>query len=579
MSTLFKQIVDQNIEREERVLIAERRAKDKLLDKQSNDLKIDVNLELNQSAQRKRENKNLSISHVYTYEDLEPHDVLLMQVPNINESGYYSGIVALKSYMQKYNSDISVKIIDPVIDYFHSNPPNKESEFFRLFNTYSEQGNFSLLYEHDEIYDIVENFISKYIEKGNPKFLGFSIIDGNIDATLAISKLVKEKWPDVKLVLGGNGVQMMNNGYLPSGDYNFDFYYWLDYIIRGDGEHTFVELVESDQTPESLMKIKGLIWQRGKEEISNQKYKFYEISGKTIKVTWVQNFGRENTSLDILPYPDYSDLQENFYYKKSYGDSIPLIFSRGCPYRCTFCSVPQFIPLFRYRPLDNVLEEMESWVEQNKRGFFCHDSIVNGDPSWTEKLCNAIIDKGWGDGFIKWGGNFRLQKPMRDIETLKLYNKAGVEWMITGLESASEPVLKHMKKYGSIQGTREIFENIREVNKNNERPIKVMLQLIIGYLNEGEEDFQKTMDFVEEFHDCIHEVLTCSAFLLWWPLKLSWEEEGNFLKFKNAAEWETEYSTTSERLDRLNRIEKLFKKLDIPHNIYNRGLYEEELAK
>ena len=95
------------------------------------------------------------------------------------------------------------------------------------------------------------------------------------------------------------------------------------------------------------------------------------------------------------------------------------------------------------------------------------------------------------------------QVPMRNLETLKLYNNAGVDRMIIGLESASDPVLKHMKKYGSIKGNREIFENIREVNKTSKRPIKIMLQLIIGYLNEGEEDFQKTMDFVEEFHDVI----------------------------------------------------------------------------
>ena len=58
-----------------------------------------------------------------------------------------------------------------------------------------------------------------------------------------------------------------------------------------------------------------------------------------------------------------------------------------------------------------------------------------------------IIDKGWGDGYIKWGGNFRIQMPMRDINNVRLYNKAGVEWMISGLESASKPVLRHMKKY------------------------------------------------------------------------------------------------------------------------------------
>jgi hypothetical protein len=106
-----------------------------------------------------------------------------------------------------------------------------------------------------------------------------------------------------------------------------------------------------------------------------------------------------------------------------------------------------------------------------------------------------------------------------------------------------------------------------------------MLQLIIGYLNEGEEDFQKTMDFVEEFHDVIHEVLTCSAFLLWDPLEKSWKKEGKYLEYKNNVEWETEYNTVDDRLDRLDRIEELFKKLDITYNVYHRGVYKQKIAK
>ena len=87
------------------------------------------------------------------------------------------------------------------------------------------------------------------------------------------------------------------------------------------------------------------------------------------------------------------------------------------------------------------------------------------------------------------------------------------------------------------------------------------------------------MDFVEEFHDVIHEVLTCSAFLLWGPLEESWKKEGKYLESKNTVEWETEYNTVDDRLDRLDRIEKLFKKLDITYNIYHRGVYKQEMAK
>jgi organic radical activating enzyme len=558
---MFEEIVAQNLSREERIA----RNESRVLDKQE-DLKIDINLELSQSKEGKERGRRIRLKHRFIYKTIEKQDILLMQAPNINESGYYSGIVALKSFMKKYNSDISVKIIDPVIDYFYANPPDKKSKFLADFNTFNRPGEFWILFGHEEIYKIFE-YICFYIDKAKPRFFGFSTIDGNIDATLALSKLVKEKYPKLKVMIGGNGVQMMKGGLAPSNNYDIDHYHWLDYIVRGDGEHTLTELVNSDESPESLMKIQGLIW----------KDRIEKINEDTIQVYWNVNFKRTETSMDILPYPDYSDLRDNYYYKKSYGDSTPLLLSRGCPYRCTFCSVPTFVPLFRYRPLENVIEEMEHWVKRRKRSFFCHDSIVNGDPVWLKNFCETIINKGWGDGYVKWGGNFRLQKPMRDIETLKLYNKAGAEWMISGLESASEPVLKHMKKYGSMRGTREIFENIREVNKNNKRPIKVMLQLIIGYLNESDEDFQKTMDFVEEFHDVIHMVLTCSLFLLWPPLLKQWEEEGEYIDFKSGVEWTTKYNNTEKRLERAHAIEKLFKKSKIDYNIYHRGIYEAEI--
>ena len=563
-STLLESVVAQSLPREERIKRVEERA----LDKQE-DIKVDINIEIgHQSRDAKAASLEKGIilnpGHSLRYKTIKKQDVLLMQAPNINESGYYSGIVSLKSYITKFAPEIKCTVIDPVIDYFYQNPPDKKSMFMNEFNTYSHQGEFHRLMEYPEIYEI-RDYIGKYIDRAKPSFIGFSTIDGNVDASLALSKLIKEKYPEIKVMLGGNGIQMMKNGFAPTKTYDYDYYHWLDFIVRGDGENTLTELLRSDLAPESLMKIQGLIW---KEDT-------HVINKDTKKVRWIENYKRDNTGMDILPYPDYSDLKNNFYYKKSYGDSTPLILSRGCPYRCTFCSVPTFVPLFRYRPLENVIEEMDHWVKQNKRGFFCHDSIVNGDPVWLKNFCETIIEMGWGDGFVKWGGNFRLQKPMRDLETLRLYNKAGAEWMISGLESASEPVLRHMKKYGSMRGTREIFENIREINRNNKRPIKIMLQLIIGYLNETEEDFQKTMDFVEEFHDVIHEVLTCSLFLLWPPLLKQWEDEGNWIDFTDGVVWTTEYSDVTTRLKRAERIEELFIQLKIPYNIYHRTSYEE----
>lgn len=515
------------------------------------DVKVDLLQYIRQNNIAK--NSKIEIQHKFHFEDIEEQDCLLLQVPNINESGYYSGIVALKSYIDKFHSDLRVAIIDPVIDYFFLNPPDKQGEFFNLFNTYSKQGQYELLYNHKEIFDIAYGFVGRYIEKANPAFLGFSIIDGNVDATLAIAKLIKEKYPHVKILVGGNGVEVLDFGKLPNSNYVTKNYTFIDAISRGDGEITFVEILKSDWSEESLMKINGLVWQCNE--------------------VFIHNRPRQNVNMDSLPYPDYSSLEDNYYYKSIYQYNVPLVMSRGCPYRCSFCSVPDFIPEFRYRNVDNVIEEIEHWVAKGHTNFFCHDSIINGNPKWLKEFCEKIIEKNIN---ITWGGNMRLQSAMRDLDTMRLYRKAGLMKMITGFESASEPVLDHMKKYNNMEGVREIFENVRQINKENEWPLMFAMQLIIGYLNESEEDFQKTLDFVAEYHDVMSEILTCSAFLIHQPLLIRWRDtEQEWIEYINGVNFSTKYNTPMDRLDRLNRAEELFIKIGIPYSVYNRGLYLE----
>lgn len=521
------------------------------------DVKIDLSNYLNHGH---IVNKNQAIPHNFHYEEIGEQDCLLMQVPNINESGYYAGVVALKSYIDKFHSDLNVAIIDPVIDYFYLYPPDKQSEFFQWFNTYANQGQYEHLLTFPQMDIIIEGFVFKYIDKTNPAFFGFSIIDGNIDATLAIAKRIKERYPHIKILLGGNGIEVLDLGVLPNANYKTDEYKFIDVLSRGDGEVTFIELLKSDFTEESLSKIKGIVWRNSEGNL-------------------VHNTQRETIDMDILPFPNYASLEDNYYYNSTYQYNVPLVLSRGCPYRCTFCSVPEFIPVFRYRKLETVIDEIEYWISKGRYNFFCHDSIINGDPKWLKKFCETIIEKGWPDYGFTIGGNMRLQTPMRDLETMRLYRKAGLVKMITGFESASEPVLKHMKKYPNTEGVREIFENVRTINKENKYPMQFSMQLIIGYLNEREEDFQLTVDFVKEYYDCMSEILTCSGFLLHETLKQKWVKEGNYMEFHNTVNFNTNYNTASDRLDRLNRIEAVFNEIGINHSVYNRGLYHELINK
>jgi hypothetical protein len=174
------------------------KVEERILHQINNDVPlVDVKIDLSNYINHKQViDKDKDFTHTFHFETIGEQDCLLMQVPNINESGYYAGVVALKSYIDKFHSDLNVAIIDPVIDYFYLNPPDKQSEFFQWFNTYANQGDYEHLYTFSQMHDIIEGFVFKYIDKTNPAFFGFSIIDGNIDASLAIAKLIKEKYPE-----------------------------------------------------------------------------------------------------------------------------------------------------------------------------------------------------------------------------------------------------------------------------------------------------------------------------------------------------------------------------------------------
>jgi radical SAM superfamily enzyme YgiQ (UPF0313 family) len=505
---------------------------------------------------------------------LEKQDILVTQVPNLNEAGFFAGMANLISYIREEEKDIKIKGVDPCTDYFFSNDIDLKSEFFADFNTYAKQGIINLN-KYEELYEILEIF-EKYIRKAEPKFFGFGLIDGNIDASLFFAKKLKEIFPDIKIILGGCGVGLLGRNRLSlsvasNDSYDIEKYTFIDFIINGDGEKTLIELFDSNF--QNLEKIKGLVWKKND--------------------LWQINQKRDFTDLNTAPSPDYSDFFENPYYKKYYDIAIPLTFSRGCNFRCTFCSVPTFVPIYRHKPIEKCLDEIGHWINLNedkyeeyswweggwKLGMLAHDSIMNGNPKWLEDLCYGIIDRGYGEK-ITWGGNLRLMLPMANIDTLRLYNKAGIEYMVTGFESASPRVLKHMKKNKNMKIVRKIFENIRQINKEagdlqNDK-IRIQLQLIIGYLNETEEDFQMTLDFIEEFNDVIYEILTCSVFNLWAPLLNQWKQEGEWIEYYSGVVWDTKYCTTLQRIERIDRIENLFDKLGLEYNTYHRGLMIEQ---
>lgn len=457
-------------------------------------------------------------------------DLLLLTVPNITQQAYLIGVTSIKAYLEK--NDVSVKCIDPVTEQLEKlSEEEKNTAFWKSFNDDFDIDN--KVIEESELADTL-NYLYRDIEKYSPKILGFSAIHGNLCISLFIAEKVKEKFPDLKIAFGG-----------PSAikdklDIQKEF---VDYIVLGEGEKTTLELLQGKDNST----INGLSYR--------QDNKWFDTPARSVEKV-----------LSNYPFADYSDYLNNSYFKKSYNEALPVSLSRGCPYICSFCSVNQYALAYRYFPVDLSIEYMKKVAYKLKFKYFSiDDSICNGNPVWLKKFCRKLIDEKID---IYWGGSFRLQKQMRNSDYFDLISESGCNSMILAVESGSHKVLKDMKKYHNVEGVYEIFEQIRRIKKV--RKLYTLIQIIVGYPSETEEDFEKTLQFIRDNHDVIDEITSCSSFILGETdiNKLFSDDQDYELQIQNTANWCSKYSSPAIRVDRMKRIETVFKEYNLPHNLY-----------
>ncbi len=127
----------------------------------------------------------------------------------------------------------------------------------------------------------------------------------------------------------------------------------FDVVVRGEGEQTLVELLQAFETGADLSSVAGISFRAGSDPVDPN-------VGNMI-TTPERKFTR---NLDLLPFPARELLPNAAYIeygKKKYGYSITTVMStRGCPFRCEFCSNVVFGGSYRERSAQNVVDEIEA---------------------------------------------------------------------------------------------------------------------------------------------------------------------------------------------------------------------------
>lgn len=170
--------------------------------------------------------------------------------------------------------------------------------------------------------------------------------------------------------------------------------------------------------------------------------------------------------------------------------------SRGCPFRCTFCSIHNFYKhTYRMRPIEEVISELKGL--NSKVLFFTDGNLYGYNKEARERfitLCKRIIEEREHLKFKGWMA-YASVNILDDEEALSIASKAGCTNLLIGFESINKESLKEMKKAVNISKLNDYRKLIDNSVKYN---IMVTAEIIFGFDNDDKETIELTKEFIKQ---------------------------------------------------------------------------------
>ena len=185
-------------------------------------------------------------------------------------------------------------------------------------------------------------------------------------------------------------------------------------------------------------------------------------------------------SLKALPHPRWDLMNKSRYLTTNVVQA-----TRGCPYNCSFCTVPRFFGRkYRCRPIEDVIREIATF-DGKLLGFV--DADIMGNPSYAKELFTALIP------YKKiWAGDAGI-RVANDEELLRLAAKSGCKGLFIGFESLSPASLQEA---GKSQNVVEYYKSA--IGKIARYGISVLGGFVFGFDTDDESVFERTVEFAIE---------------------------------------------------------------------------------
>jgi anaerobic magnesium-protoporphyrin IX monomethyl ester cyclase len=269
---------------------------------------------------------------------------------------------------------------------------------------------------------------------------------------------------------------LVAGGPLPTCD-PAPFLQYFDVVVRGEGEQTMVEIVKAFEECLGFGAIPGIACR--KESIGGHQ------EGDGLLITADRPFIK---NLDLLPFPARELLPNQAYIrhgKKKSGYSITTVMSsRGCPFRCEFCSNVVFGGSHRERSPHSVVDEIEDALGLGYDRISFADDVFTLNRERVVQICDEIKRRKLD---FSWECLGRVDS--MDDAAARAMKEVGCARIYFGIESGSDPILKLMDKKISSEQARQAVQAAHDAG------LEVGAFFILFYPGETDETVLETLRF------------------------------------------------------------------------------------
>jgi radical SAM superfamily enzyme YgiQ (UPF0313 family) len=288
---------------------------------------------------------------------------------------------------------------------------------------------------------------------------------------LDLARALRPHFPDATFVAGGEHPTALPDGVLASR--------LFDVVVRGEGEETFLELVERLYAGRDWHDIAGIA---------------YSGSDGRMVATAAR---RRITAIDDLPYPDWDAWSIGAYIAAhqvtgvNLGRSMPILGSRGCPFECTFCSNPEmWTQRYLMRSPSGLTDEMQHMkTRYNVTGFTFMDSTFVVNRQKTLDFANELIRRNLRITYQLPAGT---RCEAFDQELATALDRSGLRNFALAPESADEQTLKAIKKQLSLP---RLLDAVRIVLRTR---MTVACFIVIGFPEDTRTGMRRTLRLVRK---------------------------------------------------------------------------------